>query len=52
MTCSCQSGTKFDQSSSQVVMKLEDRYLSRGGALFPACSTPDQKSKSFKRYER
>ena len=35
MTCSCQSSSKFDQakrvsSSLQVVMKLEDRYLSRG----------------------
>ena len=47
-TCSCQSDTKFDQSSLQVVMKLEDRYLSRVCA-FPACSTPDHKSKSFKK---
>ena len=55
MTCSYQSGTKFDQASLQVkvVMKLEDRYLSSGGCAFPAYSTPDHKSKSFKKsYER
>ena len=54
MTCSCQSSVKFDQakrvsSSLQVVMKLEDRYLSRGCALFPRVPLPIT---SRKRYER
>ena len=48
MTCSYQSDTKFDQSSSQVVMKLEDRYLS----AFPSCSTPVTSRKASKSFER
>ena len=52
MTCSCQSENKFDQSSLQVVMKLEDRYLSRGGALFPRVPLPITSRKASKRYER
>ena len=54
MTCSYQSDTKFDQSSYRlkVVMKLEDRYLSKGGALFPRVPLPITSRKASKRYER
>ena len=54
MTCSCQSGTKFDQASLQVESGHETgrSVLEQGGCAFPACSTPDHKSKSFKRCER
>ena len=55
MTCSYQSGTKFDQASLQVkvVMKLEDRYLSSGGALFPRNPLPITSLKASKKsYER
>ena len=52
MTCSCQSDTKFDQASLQVESETGRSVLEQWGCAFPACSTPDQKSKSFKRYER
>ena len=52
MTCSCQSDTKFDQASLQVESETERSVLEQGGCAFPACSTPDHKSRSFKRYER
>ena len=50
ITCSCQFGTKFDQASLQVESETGRSVLEQGeSALFPACSTPDDKSK---RYER
>ena len=54
ITCSYQSGTKFDQASLQVESGHETgrSVLEQEGCAFPACSTPDHKSKSFKRYER
>ena len=33
----------------KAVVKLEDRYLCRGGCAFPARSTPDHKSYSFRK---
>ena len=49
MKCSYQSGTKFDQSDYKlkVVVKLE-----QGGCAFPACTTPDHQSYSFKKKVR
>ena len=52
MTCSCHSDTKFDQASLQVESETGRSVLEQEGCAFPAYSTPDQKSKSFKRYER
>ena len=52
MTCSCQSGTKFDQASLQVENETGRSVLEQVECAFPAYSTPDHKSKSFKRYER
>ena len=49
MTCSCQSDTKFDQASLQVESETERSVLEQGGCAFPACSTPDHKSRSFKK---
>ena len=51
MTCSYQSGTKFDQASLQVESGHETgrSVLEQGGCAFPAYSTPDHKSKSFKK---
>ena len=52
MTCSFQSDTTFDQASLQVKSETGRSVLEQGECAFPACSTPDHKSKSFKRYER
>ena len=52
MTCSCQSDTNFNQASLQVESETGRSVLEQGRCAFPACSTPDHKSKSFKRYER
>ena len=51
MTCSYQSGAKFDQASLQVESGHETgrSVLEQGVCAFPACSTPDHKSKSFKK---
>ena len=51
MTCSHQSGAKFDQASLQVESGHETgrSVLEQEGCAFPACSTPDHKSKSFKK---
>ena len=51
MTCSYKSGTKFDQASLQVESghELEDRCLSRGGALFQRVPLPITSRKASKR---
>ena len=54
ITCSYQSGTKFDQASLQVESGHETgrSVLVQEVCAFPACSTPDHKSKSFNKVMR
>ena len=52
ITCSCQSDTKFDQSSLQVVSETGRSVLEQGSALFPRVPLPITSRKASKSYER